>query len=58
MAVRSFTFSPEAPSAISVTAPEKVPDPIIGASLVPVIVMVTVSVSVPPLPSDTVTSYF
>ena len=29
-----------------------------GASFVPIIVIVTVSVSVPPLPSDTVTSYF
>ena len=58
LAVRSFTFSPAASSAISVTAPEKVPSPIIGTSLVPVIVIVTVSVSVPPLPSFTVTSYF
>ena len=58
VAVWSSTFSPAARSAISVTAPVIVPAPITGTSLVPVIVMVTVSVSVPPLPSATVTSYF
>ena len=46
MAVWSSTFSPAARSAISVTAPVIVPAPIMGTSLVPVIVIVTVWSSV------------
>ena len=56
VSVRSSMFSPVTPSTISVTPPVVSPEPMIGASFVPVMVTVTVSVSVPPLPSSTVTS--
>ncbi|MNV92533.1 hypothetical protein D3C71_1871450 [compost metagenome] len=49
-------FSPVALSVISVTAPLCTPEVMTGASLVPVITIVTVCVAVPPWPSSTVTS--
>ena len=51
LAVRSLTFSPAAPSAISVTAPVKVPAPMTGKSFVPFIVTVRVVLLVVPCTS-------
>ncbi|CAB3899983.1 hypothetical protein LMG1860_05293 [Achromobacter denitrificans] len=54
LAVCSVEFSPAAPSAISVAVPSCGPLVIVGASLVPVIVTVSVAVSVAPWASETV----
>ncbi|ASC68644.1 hypothetical protein B9P52_32165 [Achromobacter denitrificans] len=54
-AVCSVVFSPVAPSATSVIKPACAPLVIVGASLVPVIVMTMSWVTVPPLPSAIVT---
>ena len=56
VSVNVLLFSPVAPSAISVTAPvTSVVAAMVGASLVPVMVMVTGCSPVPPLSSSTVT---